>query len=723
MKKYYIPTTSLNFNNILSSESVSPHSFFERRGFGYPRWFNIPENPLENSIVLYENFGCFDLPVTDVESHPMIIEVCLPDDEIETLLQLDNHIFLCDHTIYLDPKSSRFLFFDEEYLRITLSLSDASLETKMVKLYERRIQTVGKPEYCYPPISTGERQELNLSAIEFDKSLNKMKGLLYGFYIGSLLSSSREMVVQLKTYLSIKNVFAAILASSDHKATPAQLEQLSALFAIVQPPVPFLEKLKSILNDESVYQAVAKLVRGEYGYIRGEYDVHRIVNNLLAEPVDPEAENPELKKILNAIDVLEKNIRISAPKADVDSCPILVSEGKSSRLNIDDVPPEERELYIYWVNEVLSSEVYNGKISTFKNELSDEIAKASKVFFGQNWDSSPKRVLLNEIRSFVRGQSFEHVWANDIYSSIAAVMAKGDDWQGLLQFMRQKEMFDYRIAFSFYGVLNGFANLSRDFTDILFDGDKKYTWTVYQDFYGQLLSRNIPDSALAPTSPVTSSEEIDDLPPDEDMPDFTAGNASSPDSSKEQADTEDDASIPLEVFLADIYTLCPGAKKDENVYRRLYAEHDGINLDFAYAVYNDTKLNQGKGVQKKIRKYSEEGPQPKKDEKKSRTTSNQEDGSLNLFDGSVPSTGVFLDDFDFLVNNSEFRGLASKAKKKWIDDLRWFIDAHRPGSQEFERYYKDKPLDNETVIRQFVRLKNGVYKRTEEWLKNTYHLF
>lgn len=100
MKKYYIPTTSLNFNNILSSESVSPHSFFERRGFGYPRWFNIPENPLENSIVLYENFGCFDLPVTDVESHPMIIEVCLPDDEIETLLQLDNHIF-CVTTLYI----------------------------------------------------------------------------------------------------------------------------------------------------------------------------------------------------------------------------------------------------------------------------------------------------------------------------------------------------------------------------------------------------------------------------------------------------------------------------------------------------------------------------------------------------------------------------------------------------------------------------------------------
>lgn len=97
-----------------------------------------------------------------------------------------------------------------------------------------------------------------------------------------------------------------------------------------------------------------------------------------------------MKKILNAIDVLEKNIRISAPKADVDSCPILVSEGKSSRLNIDDVPPEERELYIYWVNEVLSSEVYNGKISTFKMNCQMRLPKPQKCFSVRIGTAPPK---------------------------------------------------------------------------------------------------------------------------------------------------------------------------------------------------------------------------------------------------------------------------------------------------------------------------------------------
>lgn len=258
MKKFYIPTTSLNFTNILSSESVSPLSFFEKRGFGSPRWFNIPENPLKNSIVLHEVFGYFDVPVSDMESHPMVIEVCLSDEDIETLMQLDNHVFLCDHSLYLDPKSSRFLFFDEQHRESSLFMSDAFVETKMVKIYEKQIQTIDRPEYCYTPLLTGERQELNLSAIEFDKSLNKMKGLLYGFYLGGLLSSSRETVVQLNTYISIKNVFAAILASSDHKATPMQLTQLTTLFTTVQPPVPFLEELKSFLNEDS-YQRVVTI--------------------------------------------------------------------------------------------------------------------------------------------------------------------------------------------------------------------------------------------------------------------------------------------------------------------------------------------------------------------------------------------------------------------------------------------------------------------------------
>ena len=43
MKKLYIPTSTLNFNNILSSESISPKAFYAIRGFGYSRWQEVEE--------------------------------------------------------------------------------------------------------------------------------------------------------------------------------------------------------------------------------------------------------------------------------------------------------------------------------------------------------------------------------------------------------------------------------------------------------------------------------------------------------------------------------------------------------------------------------------------------------------------------------------------------------------------------------------------------------
>ena len=53
-KTYYIPTTSLNFGNILSTESISPKSFYEKRGFGSSRWFSIEENKFGTITLMYE---------------------------------------------------------------------------------------------------------------------------------------------------------------------------------------------------------------------------------------------------------------------------------------------------------------------------------------------------------------------------------------------------------------------------------------------------------------------------------------------------------------------------------------------------------------------------------------------------------------------------------------------------------------------------------------------
>ena len=65
MAKLFIPTSSLNFNNILSSESISPKAFYALRGYGYARWQEVEQNNLDNVILLYSQPFSFVRPESE----------------------------------------------------------------------------------------------------------------------------------------------------------------------------------------------------------------------------------------------------------------------------------------------------------------------------------------------------------------------------------------------------------------------------------------------------------------------------------------------------------------------------------------------------------------------------------------------------------------------------------------------------------------------------------
>ena len=91
--------------------------------------------------------------------------------------------------------------------------------------------------------------EQNIKEIEKDKCINRMKGLLYGYYIGGLLSASLDDVVKLTTLREIHNVYAAILASVDHNATPFQYARLKELYSKIQPEIPLFSKLSKLVKE------------------------------------------------------------------------------------------------------------------------------------------------------------------------------------------------------------------------------------------------------------------------------------------------------------------------------------------------------------------------------------------------------------------------------------------------------------------------------------------
>ncbi len=116
--RYYIPTTILNIGNILSSDSISPESFYYRRGFGNPHWYIVEENCIPNVLLLYKYPFKFIRPDSELEDRPVLIAI----DSSEEFVSVSDEVVACDHTIYFDW-NTEFIFFCQEDKISALSLS------------------------------------------------------------------------------------------------------------------------------------------------------------------------------------------------------------------------------------------------------------------------------------------------------------------------------------------------------------------------------------------------------------------------------------------------------------------------------------------------------------------------------------------------------------------------------------------------------------------------
>lgn len=483
MKKLYIPISTFNFNNILSSESISPKAFYGLRGFGYSRWLSIPENNIDNVVLLYDKPYKFSRTISDIEDHPMLVEIITD----ESFPQINEGVFYSDHTIYLSPYRTKFIFFSEQVKRIVMSLSDSSLETKMMRVYGKRFVVEVPNNQNIPHVSLNVK--LNESEIRKDFQINKMKGLLYGYYIGALLSVSSESMKKNNLLQELQDIFYSVLSSEEKKLTSLQNERLSILLTSINKSNPAIFYLQSQLANPDAIESVVNQLTKFNVVFPGIISKGAIINSLMYSKGE---NNQAIVWLEKEFRLLEQQIYQERKLLSVSEEEIVVGDCCLSKISQKVVSnSKDNELTISWVNDVLSSKNYNSNISSFKEILSDEITKKAKSLFLEEWENSYVKQTLNQIRKYVRGQESSFQWNNGIYSSIAAVLSKGNNWTDLLAFMKRKGMTDYRLAFAFYGELNGFANLTRDFTDNLLNiNEWKYLDEVYKEIYGQLLGND-----------------------------------------------------------------------------------------------------------------------------------------------------------------------------------------------------------------------------------------
>ncbi|WP_434580764.1 topoisomerase DNA-binding C4 zinc finger domain-containing protein [Sulfurimonas sp. NW15] len=196
MEKLYIPTTTLNFNNILSTESISPKSFYENRNFGYKRFEIVEPSRLKHSLIAYTKIPYFEINDDELDNYPLIIEIS--KDMIKDLNIIDKinsiEVFQISQTIYLHPNKVKFLFLNEEHKRITLIKAEPSIETKLLPLYQTKIEIINKADsFKWEEKYLEKIIEENIDIkqhIYNDVLINKIKGFYFCYTLGEIYLNS-----------------------------------------------------------------------------------------------------------------------------------------------------------------------------------------------------------------------------------------------------------------------------------------------------------------------------------------------------------------------------------------------------------------------------------------------------------------------------------------------------------------------------------------------------
>lgn len=699
MKKYYIPTSSLNFNNILSTESISPKIFYDRREFGYTRWFTVEENEIEEVTLLYSTPHIFTCPDSDLEDHPMLIEINT-DEEFK---QISEDVFYTNKTIYLNPWDTIFHFFSEKVKLTVLSMSESSLETKTVRLYEKKMKvSTFEGEYEKVEFMSVRPSDNEVSQyIEKDYILNKMKGLLYGYYIGANLSMSSDLVNQLTTLREVQSIFLSIRSSQDKQPSQSQRKRLEELFLEIDHYHPIYRELKNEFQNEN-----PDTINHFFVFIKKKcpsYFSDKSINNLLSQLGADTDSNPSLSWIEEEIAKQNREIISNKQRLDPDKAEIIVSSQDRlvSQKTIDDELTSN--LMRHWVNDVFCSRSFDGNISPKRELLSDEITKKAKEVIGNTWDDSSVRTYLNQLRRHVRGQVFDQPWDNGLLSSTAAVLIKGDDWESMLHFMQSKGMHDYRLAFAIYGVLNGFANMTRDFTDKLLNEESNYLMKVYREFYGQLHEKDILGT-------IERMEQTKKLTPTD----------------THRAQIEYSTTNIRNEWADEIRHYAEGAiKRDKN--KLLRSLEDALRENGNNRNYHDFF-----GILAQLDGWSTANKKPSEALKRikehflskcegtlfynndTQYTKSTQRPNVNILDDHR-----WIDDCALLINNP-------KAREQFIEDAEWFIENHneryndKKNGEQKGRYYGHDRTNAEVKERFGAYLRKKANHEKMEWLVKRY---
>lgn len=736
--KLYLPTSSLNFNNIMSSESISPLSFFIHRKFGYDRFYKVEANSLDNYLLLYEKYPVFHVDDSKLENYPIVFEIDMRNMNIE--IREYQGIYLTHQTIYLTPFDTKIIFRNTEERQNAISKAFPMIETKLIPLYQGQfvILTDDIETFCWEPINIDDLPNYDNKAVSYDIAVNKLKGMLYGYLLGANESSSKEVTSLKRMVKQIRNVLSAILASPDGQSAHLQQKQLNELYTNINQIFYKLGGVESTIK-EVISQKMEIYNTPNFEEILKREDLYQewfrkqvSQLNLRYYQITPfhlsyQATNKVLE-LDKYIDDIEQKIHFYdiKTKLDISKLPIIRNR------HIVEVP-EQKDFLSMLLNEYMD-EVWNGtEFMSSRYDFATVGGKLCRDKSGKRWENSPEKAYINSLRRNLNEYTSFDINGIDssILKSFAAFCQKGEsDIDKLRDYLILNGIEDFSIAFALWGLIFGFAEIPKTLTDDFYNNvDRQYVSEVYKYIYkqvhgidleGELKIKEIANNEnkqkysvnRRDVGTITRSSKINDIPKDVYSNSISlsenkiqdAGERITkpmPEILKKIQDTPEFKNMPVEA--QKYYT--------EEVLKIYEGKEDKAFLDKLNSLSRKKTVRQWRKI---IKLLGSEIMNKTVKNNTSQTSIPFESLATDL----IESTGLFLEDIDFLLNNRNFVDLVSH-NKDWEKDLKWFIDAHKSNHEGY-RYYQGKPTDNESVIKQFIYFKKEKYKNTEFFLRKTY---
>lgn len=515
--KLYIPTCSLNINNILSTDSISPAALYPTRITGNKRFFQVEACPSDQAIFLYSKIPSYKVNMRDMENHRIVIAIDANKigqklDKIDTIKGVD--VYTCSSTIYFTPSNAYFLFETKFSYQSCLVNAEQSVENKSFSLY-KKVLIKPSDEFKWDKTYCKKFKSGNCCDGRTDTIIDGIKGAIVGYYAGLKMVKSPDLAILKKDAKKIKNIFSALTNSATHRFTEEQdrnltpiVKEFSETFTKIDPVFNHNQKVIEARLTSSLENFKDKITISELKCIIERLGLTKYLMKILnlEEPFN----------IYSLYDIINSNqyadllsIKMSDMYRAISRIEVNLSANNNNEITINNTfrIKEDDKLEI---NEDGSIDgVYNAFINSFieKRYLEDsnkpqnlsiallggQIIKSSHS--EEEWEKSTSREYINSLLNNIQnGTSFDVVSTDqDVLQALAAFSLKGNDIDKLSDFITQNGITECKYAWGLFGAAYGYSLLPKTFTKGILT--EKVLSDIFSILFPQLIQNGKDDTS------------------------------------------------------------------------------------------------------------------------------------------------------------------------------------------------------------------------------------